>query len=32
MTYIATQEDLDGEHVTWMEHVTDEQYNDATRA
>ena len=32
MSYIATQEDLGGEHVTWLEHVTDEQYNRATRA
>jgi quercetin dioxygenase-like cupin family protein len=27
MTHIALQEALDGKHVTWMEHVTDEQYN-----
>lgn len=26
MTHIAIQEKLDGEAVTWMEHVTDEQY------
>lgn len=26
MVYIATQEDLDGTHVSWMEHVSDEQY------
>jgi quercetin dioxygenase-like cupin family protein len=26
MTHIALQEALDGKHVTWMEHVTDEQY------
>jgi hypothetical protein len=27
MVHIALQEALDGNHVTWMEHVTDEQYN-----
>jgi quercetin dioxygenase-like cupin family protein len=26
MTHIALQEALDGKHVQWMEHVTDEQY------
>ena len=26
MTHIAMQEALDGKHVTWMEHVSDEQY------
>ena len=26
MTHIAIQEALDGKVVTWMEHVTDEQY------
>jgi quercetin dioxygenase-like cupin family protein len=26
MVHIASQEGLDGKHVTWMEHVTDEQY------
>ena len=26
MTHIAMQEALDGSYVTWMEHVTDEQY------
>ncbi|MGN6585006.1 MAG: (R)-mandelonitrile lyase [Rhizobiaceae bacterium] len=26
MTHIAIQEKLDGSPVTWMEHVTDEQY------
>jgi quercetin dioxygenase-like cupin family protein len=26
MAHIAMQEALDGTHVTWMEHVTDEQY------
>ena len=29
MTHIALQEALDGKHVTWMEHVTDEQYGAA---
>ncbi|HMQ59049.1 MAG TPA: cupin domain-containing protein [Flavilitoribacter sp.] len=27
MSHIAIQEELDGEVVTWMEHVSDEQYN-----
>jgi quercetin dioxygenase-like cupin family protein len=27
MSHIAVQEKLDGSPVTWMEHVTDEQYN-----
>ena len=27
MVHIALQEHLDGKHVTWLEHVTDEQYN-----
>lgn len=27
MTHIALQEELDGSAVTWMEHVTDAQYN-----
>jgi quercetin dioxygenase-like cupin family protein len=27
MVYVAMQEALDGCHVTWMEHVSDEQYN-----
>jgi len=27
MTHLAMQEHLDGTHVTWLEHVTDEQYN-----
>src|SRR5262245_47438180 len=27
MTHVAMQEALDGKHVTWMEHVTDAQYN-----
>ncbi|MDI9548686.1 MAG: cupin domain-containing protein [Chloroflexota bacterium] len=26
MTHMAVQEELDGEVVTWMEHVSDEQY------
>ncbi|MCX7567016.1 cupin domain-containing protein [Sulfitobacter sp. F26169L] len=26
MTHIALQEELDGSTVTWMEHVTDEEY------
>jgi hypothetical protein len=26
MTHIAIQETKDGSPVTWMEHVTDEQY------
>ncbi len=26
MVHIAMQEALDGKHVTWMEHVSDEQY------
>jgi hypothetical protein len=26
MLHIALQESLDGNHVTWLEHVTDEQY------
>ncbi len=26
MTHIALQEVLDGTNVTWMEHVTDEEY------
>jgi quercetin dioxygenase-like cupin family protein len=29
MTHIAMQESLDGTHVTWMEHVTDEEYSAA---
>jgi quercetin dioxygenase-like cupin family protein len=27
MTHVAMQESLDGNHVTWMEHVTDEEYS-----
>jgi quercetin dioxygenase-like cupin family protein len=27
MVHIAMQEALDGKHVDWMEHVTDEQYD-----
>jgi len=30
MVHIALQESLDGKHVTWLEHVTDEQYNAKT--
>lgn len=26
MVHVAVQESLDGEHVTWMEHVTDAEY------
>src|ERR1700681_4438604 len=26
MTHVAMQETLDGNHVTWMEHVTDAEY------
>jgi quercetin dioxygenase-like cupin family protein len=26
MIHVAMQEALDGSHVTWMEHVTDQQY------
>ncbi len=29
MVHVAMQEALDGKHVTWMEHVTDEQYRAA---
>jgi hypothetical protein len=31
MTHIAIQEGLDGKFVTWMEHVTDEEYAAAPR-
>jgi quercetin dioxygenase-like cupin family protein len=27
MVHIALQEHLDGTHVEWLEHVTDDQYN-----
>jgi quercetin dioxygenase-like cupin family protein len=27
MVHLALQEALDGNHVTWLEHVTDEQYD-----
>jgi quercetin dioxygenase-like cupin family protein len=27
MSHVAIQEKLDGSPVTWMEHVTNEQYN-----
>ncbi|MFB6130317.1 MAG: cupin domain-containing protein [Salinigranum sp.] len=26
MTHVAIHEELDGEYATWMEHVTDEEY------
>jgi quercetin dioxygenase-like cupin family protein len=32
MTHIAIQESLNGSPVTWMEHVTDEQYLELARA
>ena len=32
MVHIALQEALDGTHVAWLEHVTDEQYNAKTDA
>ncbi len=32
MVHLAIQEVLDGSHVTWMEHVTDEQYDVAREA
>ncbi len=28
MVHIAMQESLDGNHVTWMEHVTDAEYSE----
>jgi len=28
MVHIAMQESLDGDHVTWMEHVTDAEYSE----
>jgi quercetin dioxygenase-like cupin family protein len=31
MVHIALQEALDGKHVEWMEHVSDEQYNVAPK-
>jgi quercetin dioxygenase-like cupin family protein len=30
MVHLAMQEHLDGTHVTWLEHVTDEQYDGKT--
>ena len=27
MVHIALQEHLNGKHVSWLEHVTDEQYS-----
>lgn len=32
MVHLALQEQLDGVHVTWMEHVSDEQYSAAPAA
>ena len=32
MAHVAFQESLDGKHVTWLEHVTDEQYKVAPTA
>jgi quercetin dioxygenase-like cupin family protein len=32
MAHIAMQEALDGTHVTWMEHVSNEQYGAAVGA
>jgi hypothetical protein len=29
MVHVAMHESLDGNHVTWMEHVTDAEYNGA---
>jgi len=29
MSHIAVQEELDGEAVTWLEHVSDEEYPDS---
>ncbi|MFB6183423.1 MAG: cupin domain-containing protein [Haloarculaceae archaeon] len=29
MTHVAIQEQLDGEAVTWLEHVTDDEYADS---
>ena len=29
MVHVAMHESLDGNHVTWMEHVTDAEYNSA---
>jgi hypothetical protein len=31
MTHIAIQEAKDGKAITWMEHVTDEQYHAGPR-
>jgi hypothetical protein len=28
MVHIAMQESLDGNHATWMEHVTDAEYGE----
>ncbi len=32
MVHVAMQEALDGKHVEWLEHVTDEQYSRRSRA
>jgi len=32
MVHIAMQESLDGNHVIWLEHVTDEQYGADVKA
>jgi quercetin dioxygenase-like cupin family protein len=32
MTHIAIQEGLNGKFLTWMEHVTDEEYRSGSRA
>ncbi|WP_042666360.1 cupin domain-containing protein [Haloferax sp. ATB1] len=32
MTHIAVQEEQDGEAVTWLEHVTDEEYGPASES
>ncbi|MCC2095490.1 MAG: cupin domain-containing protein [Hyphomicrobiales bacterium] len=32
MVHLAMQEAINGEHVTWMEHVTDEQYGKTPQA
>ena len=32
MVHVAMQEALDGKHVEWLEHVTDEQYAKAPGA
>jgi len=32
MTHLAIQEHCNGEHVSWLEHVSDEQYAEAARS